>query len=548
MELNKLYLGDCIEVMKGFEDNCIDSIVTDPPYGIGFMGKEWDTFNPEFINEQMAKDKRPHTQIASQRRSNTAGTYDYSRNKEFQQWFTIFSKECLRVLKPGGHLLSFGGTRTYHRMVCAIEDAGFEIRDCLQWLYASGFPKNLDISKQIDKMNNKHLIDLSEFGNYIKEKRIKTGYSLRQLDDIMGTNTAASWWEGRKSGVQLPSLKIYKRLKEVLELNNKYDYLIEWAEAEREIIGEKIDPDGKPRSNRLVNPCLNANTWNLLNDKEKLNKATYQTVPLTPEAKQWDGYGTALKPACEIIVMARKPISEKNIAENVLKWGTGGINIDGCRIESGNDYHELDVTQGNDFSPTSWNPRKEARKFKPGKGRWPANVIFDEEAAELLDEISGERKAGGKVKGHEPSRTGDRGIYSKWDRVENNPFYDKGGASRFFYVAKASKAERNAGLEGFEKGEVKRQGLCGEHNNPSHKNNHPTVKPIKLLRYLVRLITPLGGICLDPFIGSGTTAIACIEEGFDYIGIEKEKDYFDIAEKRIFHYKRQLKLWKSYNQ
>jgi len=380
MKKNELILGDCIEVMKVFEDNCIDSIVTDPPYGIGFMGREWDTFKPDYIEKKrIEQDKRikikprtdgrkvPHDQGAV-----AAGSYDFSLkgNRKFQEWFTIFSKECLRVLKPGGHLLSFGGTRTYHRMVCGIEDAGFEIRDCLQWLYGSGFPKNLNL------------------GN---------------------------------------------------------------------------------------------------------------------------GMGTALKPANEPIVLARKPISKKNIAENVLKWGTGGINIDECRIDLQGQKKISGGCTGNKsgrvgYFITDKNPNI---KEDNSKGRWPANVIFDEEGAELLN-----------------------------------------SASRFFYVAKTSKSERNAGLEGFEKEEKKvhirqsngRQKAREMVSLPT-KNFHPTVKPIKLMRYLIRLITPPSGICLDPFIGSGTTAIACVEEGFDYIGIEKEKEYFDIAEKRIFHYKRQLKLF-----
>ncbi len=457
LELNKIILGDCIEVMKGFEDNCIDSIVMDPPYGIGFMGKEWDTFKPDYLEEKKDPRGRYKSGMAGGSPAKTAGTYDYSRNKEFQEWFTIFSIECLRIMKPGGHLLSFGGTRTCHRMVCGIEDAGFEIRDSLQWIYSTGFPKNLDIGKQIDKMKG----------------------------------------------------------------------------AEREII------DKNP--NERINDNLDKTVFNK-------RKECNLTIPATPEAKQWDGWGTALKPANEPIVLARKPISEKNIALNVLKWGTGGIAIDKCRIKT--DKRRM-CGNTNKSGETSYilGSRIET---ETSKGRWPANVIFDEEAAALLDEQSkGIHGAGYKIqkqietKKHE----GIEFLQSNGQLRNTERFGDSGGASRFFYMAKASKSERNAGLEGFEKkNKIGFNASKREYDNQIHKeiklkNIHPTCKPIKLMRYLVRLITPPGGICLDPFLGSGTTAIACIEEGFDYIGIEKEKEYFDIAEKRIFHYKRQLKLF-----
>jgi len=520
MKKNEIILGDCIEVMKGFEDNCIDSIVTDPPYGIGFMGKDWDTFKNDYINKKYDSDRKiaPGRNTPSFQRSSIAGSYDYSRNKEFQQWFTIFSKECLRILKPGGHLLSFGGTRTYHRMVCAIEDAGFEIRDCLQWIYGSGFPKNLDISKQIDK------IDTSEFkeqvSSVIKEARNKRGYTMDELCNILELNNKGhggmiNHYENKRA---TPTLELWKRICKILEINDLKNY---------EII--------KKGRTKIIGKIENPISW----FGEGIKK-----ISTTPEAKQWDGFGTALKPANEPIVLARKPIFEKNIAENVLKWGTGGINIDGCRIgtEKIKTYGKRDGI-GNSLE---WSKYKSDKNWQGNihKGRWPANVIFDEEAAELLDEQSGQLdQCGG-----EKRITHDKGMFGigQPGKIYKERYR---GASRFFYIAKASKAERNAGLEGFEKkNKIGFNASEREYDNKIHKeialkNNHPTVKPIKLMRYLVRLITPPGGICLDPFIGSGTTAIACIEEGFDYIGIEKEKEYFDIAEKRIFHYKRQLKLF-----
>ena len=376
LEINKIYNMDCLEGMKLLDDNSIDNIVTDPPYELGFMGKKWDS---------------------------TGIAYNV------ELW-----KECLRVLKPGGHLLAFGGTRTYHRMVCAIEDAGFEIRDCIQWLYGSGFPKSHDISKAIDK----------KLG--AERNRIKFAQS----------NT--------------------------------------WREKEGRMDRQATIPDNNP---------------------------------VTPEAQQWDGWGTALKPANEPIVLARKPISEKTIAENVLKWGTGGLNIDGCRVGW---KDERDRKKGWRASPSN-DDKNEYSSFKSGsfgkqneQGRFPANVILDEEAGRMLDE-------------------------------------QQKGASRFFYCAKASKKERNMGLEDMPEvisNDGRDETLASgnmPHNrgNVPKKNHHPTVKPIKLMEYLITLITPPNGIVLDPFFGSGTTGIAAVNLGFNYIGFELDKTYYNIATKRI---------------
>ena len=356
--LNQIIKGDCLEVMKELPDKSVDSIVTDPPYELGFMGKSWD---------------------------NTGIAYNV------ELW-----RECLRVLKPGGHLLSFGGSRTYHRMACAIEDAGFEIRDCIQWIYGSGFPKSMDISKAIDK----------KFG---AEREVVGSYTTRNLS--------------RK--------------------------------------------DGKHKGDMLVG-CYDGSTeFNI-------------TAPSTPEAKQWNGWETALKPAHEPIVVARKPLSEKTVAENVLKWGTGGINIDGCRIET----------------------------YVQPYGRFPANIILDEESGEMLDEQSGILKSGDNCIRTKVGSFLEHGGLGKAGDVQRT-YGDSGGASRFFYCAKASKKER------------------GE------DNNHPTVKPIALMRYLARLITPPEGIMLDPFAGSGTTLIASKLEGFFFIGIEREAKYCEIARRRV---------------
>ena len=333
---HQLHHGDCLEVLRSMPDCSVDSIVTDPPYGLSFMGKKWD--------------------------------YDVP---SVDVWV-----ECLRVLKPGGHLLAFAGTRTQHRMAVRIEDAGFEIRDMIAWVYGSGFPKSLDVSKAIDKR----------------------------------------------------------------------------AGAEREVVGET-------RKGAQINSTGRYGAW---------GDGITPTAPSTDAAKQWQGWGTALKPALEPITVARKPLVG-TVAENVLQHGTGAINVDGGRVEG---------------------------------GRWPANFIHDgsEEATDLLKD-----------------------------------------SARFFYCAKASKADRDAGLDGShskQMDESRKQGNPGG-DNPRNRgvqertNFHPTVKPTDLMRYLCRLVTPPNGIVLDPFNGSGSTGCAAVLEGFQYIGIEREAEYIAISEKRI---------------
>ena len=329
-KLINLLNGDCLEQMKTLPDNSVDSIVTDPPYGISFMAKKWD--------------------------------YDVPK---VEVW-----KEAMRVLKPGGHALIACGTRTQHRMVVNIEDAGFEIRDVVSWIYGSGFPKSLNIHN--------------------KDER-----------------------------------------------------------------------------------C--------------------------PE-----GWGTALKPSCEFFTLARKPFSEKTVAANVLKWGTGGINIDGCRVELDGDYKSKpngrpsQTGLGNNYNPSEANQ-------PDTQGRFPANLIHDgsQQVLELFPETKPSRI--GKPRG-----TKKKGLFanSKFNKVgqEHN---DSGSAARFFYCPKASKKDRDEG------------------------NNHPTVKPTALMQYLCRLITPTGGVVLDPYMGSGSTGKAAVKEGFSFVGCELDKEYYKIAKERI---------------
>jgi len=440
--------GDCIEKMKVMADNSIDAIITDPPYGLEFMGKKWDEFK-QINTGGGVKGKMTGTGIKR-------NTVNYQAGLPMQIFFTEWAKECLRILKPGGFLLSFGGTRTYHRLACGIEDAGFEIRDCIMWLYGSGFPKSLNIGKQIDKMQ----------GN------------------------------------------------------------------EREVVGEAIN--SYPDSGRKD---IHREGGGKIFDAEK----GIGNNILTKGTSEWEGWGTALKPAHEPIVVARKPLSEKNVALNVLKWGTGGINIDASRIET---TEPIQSQSGHKGQPFEQRDREVTPREYQTQGRFPANIILDEEAGQMLDEQSGETS-----KGHFPKdNTKGKSIFNTQNlRQEEKWLNDKGGASRFFYCAKASKSERNLGCEDIEPKHIRRDdgqpyGMNTNELRPNgsqrkevkpKNNNHPTVKPIKLMEYLIKLVSKEGAVVLDPFLGSGTTGIACAKLNRGFIGIEKEEEYVKIAEARI---------------
>lgn len=373
----KILHGNCLDKLKELEDNSIDSIVTDPPYELGFMGKSWDS-----------------TGIAN----------------NVELW-----KECLRVLKPGGHLLAFSGTRTYHRMASAIEDAGFEVRDMIEWVYGSGFPKSRNIGKDVEKINVGGLKNLKQIG---------TKQGIKCETGTKGYSYSKEYVAGKCMGGKQISGKI-----PVYEINN-----------------------------------------------------------------EWEGWGTALKPAHEPICLARKPLEEKTVAENVLKYGTGGINIDESRVEA---------QKGDKFEGTGF-------RDDTAIGRFPANLIHDnsEEVRECFPN-------------------------------ESDRFFKS-----IIYQAKASKSERNKGCEELEekktKGSIGLNTVGGTPTNYTecriNKNHHPTVKPIALMEYLIKMVTPKGGIVLDPFMGSGSTGCAAKKNGYDFVGIEMEDEYIKIAEARINSY------------
>ena len=420
--------GDCREIMRTMPDNSVDAIITDPPYELGFMGKSWDS---------------------------TGIAYD----------ITVW-QECLRVLKPGGHLLAFGGSRTYHRLACAIEDAGFQIRDQIMWVYGSGFPKSLNVGKAIDK----------------------------QFD------------------------------------------------IEREVVGQSA----------YSQPAKSGHHGGLTGDNINFNGERYTplvTAPATDEAKQWEGWGTALKPAHEPIVMARKPL-DGTVANNVLVHGVGGINIDGCRVQYGN---ESDNRVGTDFVSNGGDasanvndnqvPNKHYVQMYKAGGRFPANLIHDgsDEVLELFPQSNG-----GAFPKKSNVPTG-RHYEGGWGAVDNGSRTEmgEGSAARFFYCAKASRKDRNEGLDEFQpKRDADRiidDGVGGDNprnrTNTAKVNHHPTVKPTDLMRYLCRLVTPPNGTVLDPFTGSGSTGKAAKLEGFSFIGIEQSAEYVDIATARIRHAK-----------
>ena len=425
-----LWHGDCLEVLRTLPDASVHAVVTDPPYGLGFMGKEWDKIKQEASRPPSADrvDARFNNAFPRTGKGAAATAFD---GIGFGAWCLEWTAECLRVLKPGGHLLAFGGTRTWHRLACAIEDAGFEIRDSIAWMYGSGFPKSLDVSKAINKA----------------------------------------------------------------------------AGAEREVVGDKLDRPGYHlhghNGGEAFGHGLSSST-----PETRLASALI-TAPATEAARTWQGWGTALKPAFEPIVVARKPLTG-TVAGNVLAHGTGALNIDACRVESSETWigSNEPSTSANGYGPgdaDGWQGRWTKRSQSHASGRWPANVILDEDQAAALDEQSGESQARiGKPQGSAP---GDG-----WGMTATGTEYDDlGGASRFFYVAKADASER-----------PKVGGVA-----------HPTVKPLTLMRWLVRLVTPPGGVVLEPFAGSGTTVEACLLEGFRCVAIEKTEEYLPLIEARV---------------
>ena len=525
--MNKIIKGDCIEEMKKLEENSVDAIITDPPYGLEFMGKEWDSFKSKGQGDGWQVAGKPSLEKFDGKNDWHSKPRPAFRGHTLEHWhnmekhFKEFGIEALRVLKPGAFLLSFGGTRTYHRLVCGIEDAGFEIRDTIMWLYGSGFPKSLNIGKQIDKSNARGFEQVIKLKKILKDLKEKSKKDYKEIDRDCEFQATNYFRTDNQYTALFPDINRWNKLKVCLGIGDELDEL--FKSAEREVIGKTI-------TNLTVMQRIG---------QDNISGEVDITLPATQEAKQWEGWGTALKPAVEPIVVARKPLSEKNIALNVLKHGTGGLNIDECRIEG-----ESTMRTQNSSSTFSAHDFEGQVKTGSTQGRFPANIILDEEAGKLLDEQSGETS-----KGHFPKdNTKGTSIFNTQNLKQDEKWFnDKGGASRFFYCAKASKSERNLGCENFEDtttndGRKVISDRPHQRGASQRKNNHPTVKPIKLMEYLIKLVSREGAVVLDPFLGSGTTAIASLKLGRKFIGIEKEEEYIKISQARIKPFMEQTKL------
>ena len=521
-DLVTLFHGDCREVLKTLPDNSVDSIVTDPPYELGFMGKKWD---------------------------NSGVAYDV----------TVW-QECLRVLKPGGHVLAFGGSRTWHRLAVAVEDAGFELRDSIAWLYGSGFPKSLDVSKAIDKSQGQNQARQLQFTAWMRASGLTASKARDVLFEaglITEKSNQASHYFAETIGSQpaIATAEMFRALRPYLPpVPEEIERLvaertgIEWtAYKQREVIGQRVT--GAAMSGKKSGLAVGTGGTDFGSGQNLVN----ETAPATSEAKAWEGWGTALKPAFEPVVVGRKPLVG-TVAENVLEWGVGGLNIDGSRIGmKDGDGWDVPIPQAKTAHP-SWTSGAtdrtgvdwtDKRQTPHVQGRWPANVILDKVTAGLLDEQSGVSKSG--KPGVRSADGFNASVYGKGMGIAagdaNGEYGDSGGASRFFYVAKASKRDRNEGLEDlpkfnrYKKGGVggtggKRDVSVAENATPV-SNFHPTVKPTQLMRYLIKLVTPPGGTVLDPFTGSGSTGKAALLDGFQFVGAELTEEYLPIIEGRL---------------
>lgn len=479
MSVYELHHGDCLDVLRGMADNSVDSIVTDPPYGLSFMGKKWD--------------------------------YDVP---SVDVW-----RECLRVLKPGGHLLAFAGTRTQHRMAVRIEDAGFEIRDMIAWTYGSGFPKSMDVSKQLDK------VDATETRRdralRFTEWMRSTGLTSARIDELTGTCMGGHYTTA-SSQPAVATREHFEKLRPHLgcDVPAWVEQMVDWRTVEsenfkrREVVGQ--DTKARSTSGASALPTVGGET---------VYKSWAITEPHTDAARQWQGWGTALKPALEPITVARKPLVG-TVAENVLAHGTGALNIDGCRVEA----------LGDDCARNPSLVADTAAGFGKGlamggrghdAGRWPANLIHDGHP-DVVALFPCEADGVAPVRGVPVAAA--HGFTAA----------DLGSAARFFYCAKPDREDRDAGLHGREQAKTGdgRKVDCDnafQRGATLRSNTHPTVKPTDLMRYLCRLVTPPGGTVLDPFNGSGSTGKGAVLEGFRYIGIDREAEYLEISRARIEH-------------
>jgi DNA modification methylase len=528
-----IYHGDCIEVLRALPDASVDAVVTDPPYALNFMGKSWDDFSGVSVGacqecggddpaaglkvctdcaERLDEKALRGASMLGQQSQNWHEKATHSRgyadnnNAAFQRWCTLWSVECLRVLKPGGHLLAFGGTRTWHRLACAIEDAGFEVRDSIAWLYGSGFPKSLDVSKAIDKARDDRP-DILRVTYEIARLRDLAGLTNRDLDDAFGFAGMAGHWTSTKSQPTVPRVEQWAVLRDMLNPGPWLDEEV-WR-----LNGRKGSPGEAWQSAEVLGVD---ERWNepsgivSVGQGERERTQRLIKAPATDGAREWSGWGTALKPAHEPIVVARKPLVG-TVAANVLEHGTGALNIDACRVGTSEELRRPFGTPSDHVGQLRNLPHGELNPGSP-LGRWPANVVLDEDQAAELDRQSGVSRS---TQGVTPALGRSGGILGaakpRPDAGQPMGYADHGGASRFFYVAKAPARER-----------PKVDGTA-----------HPTVKPLTLMRWLCRLVTPPDGVILEPFAGSGTTIEAALLEGFRVVAIEREAEYLPLIQARL---------------
>jgi DNA modification methylase len=659
----RVLVGDCREVLSTMEANSIDACVCDPPYGLEFMGKEWDRLvDPQYQKfGEMSSGNILHDTPAFGIRHRNHDEKNVGRLTEerraMQAWHETWAREVYRVLKPGAHLLAFSGTRTSHRMVCAIEDAGFEIRDCLMWLYGSGFPKSLDVSKALDKAAGAERKVVSRgrtkwtatgrnerYGKLDYFEQDSQGYEIRET--TAPATDLARQWDGWGTALK-PSYEIVLWATKPLQLRDLCGIM---APTIKELLCQlkssaRDAESGSPSSRNELGAVSDSVLWNavaqsstpddlyaltdtlpsewttilnsnivwswlrilgdlwkhantfttetvssLITDLKTLNSLLSTITADSIIAAETQAHGVAsnvwsadaifrsvyvksrftrttsadataigkgadesLRPDAEFIVLARKPLAG-TVAANVTQYGTGALNIDGCRIGTDERWSASGVQspRSTALSGGADGTLNISVSETHPLGRWPANAIFDEDAARLLDEMSGERAAGARPATRNVSLFGNGNGTNDGERIPT----DSGGASRFFYTAKASRAERNKGLAGMPERQTEGDfpalvcNVCGcrrvlnyrptcGHDDyrrevgQSRANHHPTVKPVDLMQWLVRLITPKGGTVLDPFMGSGSTGIAADREGMHFIGIEQDDSYAAIARKRI---------------
>jgi DNA modification methylase len=527
MSINLLH-GDCLEQMKTLENNSVDAIVSDPPYGISFMSKKWD--------------------------------YDVP---SVEVW-----KEAMRVLKPGGHALIACGTRTQHRMVCNIEDAGFEIRDVVSWIYGQGFPKSQNIHKSLKKLckcGNMEADDKTRNNQReASEKKAKHGVRSMQDSDIQeAIDTGEKCGQVLQQSLQEQGShgSVLREKPEESTEDGEEPSMEGWGDlqaTEGELRGSEVCemPEGvlgNGKEGRLHNGTSPSNgsehgkTFSTDGGSPSRGSQPEQQqdrkpCPLCDEwgtqairraASETQGWGSALKPSVEFFTLCRKPLSESTIAKNVLKWGTGGINIDVCRVEASEKLVRPDVQR---FDNQAYGKGLGAGTQEEPQGRFPANLIHDG-SQEVLDLFPENVKGAIGMK----RDAGQKSIFNLDSQKEKQKFSgaktDSGSAARFFYCPKASKKDRNEGCEELEEHDTYSESAAtpmrDQRKQAKRSNNHPTVKPTALMSYLCRLITPTGGVVLDPYMGSGSTGKAAVREGFSFVGIELDPDYYEIAKARV---------------